>query len=228
MPRVKRIKVLIADGRKMMREGLSVLLEKYPDIQVVGDADEADAAAKLARALLADVVVLNASQVARAAELVRAIVRARGAARVVAVLAHPSVNAVRDIVEAGALGCLTRECATDELVTAIRVVMKGQRYVSPHVGSLVVNNFVRPSSSSSLGNGRGAQRSRELAPREREILRRIAEGQSTKEIAAALRIGVKTVETHRRRLMEKLELHSVAELTKYAVREGLTSLEARA
>ena len=213
-----------------MREGLSLLLEKYPDIQVVGDADEADAAAKLARALLADVVVLNASLSSRAADLVRAIVRARGAVRVVTILAHPSINAMREVVEAGATACLTRECATDELVTAIRVVMNGQRYISPQVADLVVNNYVRPSNGgvgAGTGGGVGARggRERELAPREREILRRIAEGQTTKEMAAALRIGVKTVETHRRRLMEKLNLHGIAELTKYAIREGLTSLE---
>jgi DNA-binding NarL/FixJ family response regulator len=187
-----------------------LLLEKYHDIQVVGDADEAEAAAKLARALSVDVVVLNVTLVARGADLVRAMLRARSGVRVVVVLSHPSVTAVRDIVDAGAAACLTKECATDELVTAIRTVMSGRQYVSPSVGNIVVNSYVR---SNTRNSG-----PRELAPREREILRRIADGQTTKEIAVALRIGVKTVETHRRRLMEKLNRHSVAELTKYARR----------
>jgi DNA-binding NarL/FixJ family response regulator len=213
----RQIRVLIADGRKILREGLVLLLEKYPDIQIIGDAADVEAAIRLARALSAQVVVLHASLAWRSAESVRALLRVQPNARVVVVLNHPSRTAVHELLTAGARGCLGRDSATEELVTAIRMVMTGKHFVSPQIAGRVVSAPARV-------RGRGAG-NRELAPREREILRHIAEGRTTKEIAARLGIGVKTVETHRRRMMEKLNLHSIAELTKYAVLEGLTTLE---
>lgn len=210
--------VLLADGRKLFREGLSVLLEKHADIHVIGEAEDGQSAAKLMRAMSPHVVILNATLSTRAtADLVRSLRGAQKEVRVIVLSMHPTLPFVREILEAGAAACLTKECASEELVSAIRTVVQGRVYLSSKIGELVVSGYV--------GTAARANAPRPLSEREREILRRIAEGQTTKQIAQALRVGTKTVETHRRRMMEKLNKHSVAELTKYAVMEGLTSLE---
>jgi DNA-binding NarL/FixJ family response regulator len=130
----------------------------------------------------------------------------------------PNTTFIREILEAGAAGCLTKECASADLVTAIRTVMTHMVYLSPRIAEAVVNGYVLP-------GGKSAGAARALSARERQILRRIADGETTKQIALAFKVSTKTIETHRRRIMQKLGKHSVAELTKYAVREGLTSLE---
>src|SRR4051812_33767231 len=209
-------RVLLADGRKIFREGLCVLLEKHADLRVVGEADDPRAAVKLVSAVGADVVVLNPPQSTRdVAEIIRSI-RQGAQTQVIVLSVHPDGTFIREILQAGALGCLAKDSASTELIEAIRSVAAGQMYLSPRISGTVVSDYVL--------DGRDTTRKR-LAPREREILRRIADGENTKQIAMALRIGTKTVETHRRRIMEKLHKHSLAELTKYAIREGLTSLE---
>lgn len=131
-----------------------------------------------------------------------------------ALFANSNVGYVQEMLKVGAAGCLTRACAASDLVLAIRTVMKQQVYLSPRIAEAVVNGYVLP------GGGKAS-----LSTREREILQRIAAGETTKQIAAAFSVSTKTIETHRRRMMEKLGLHSIAELTKYAVQQGLTSLE---
>jgi DNA-binding NarL/FixJ family response regulator len=123
------------------------------------------------------------------------------------------------MLEAGASGYLLKDCAFEELVRAIRSVMSNQIYLSPTIAGIVVNRYIgkSPRGESSVFTN--------LTPREREILQILAEGMSTKKIAYHLNISVKTVETHRRNIMEKLNIHSISELVKYAIREGLTSLE---
>jgi DNA-binding NarL/FixJ family response regulator len=213
-----KINILLADGRKLFREGLSLLLEKHEDLRVIGEAEDGRDVCKLVRALSAHVVIVNLTPpLSGGTELIRSIVRADAEVRVIALTLSPAATAVREILEAGALGCLTKECAAAELVAAIRTVMPGKVYLSPRLVDQVVSGYVR-----SPGEA-GPQRS--LAPREREVLRRIAGGQTTKGIAYALGVSAKTVETHRRRIMEKLGMHSVAELTKYAVLQGVTPLE---
>ncbi|HEV7298536.1 MAG TPA: response regulator transcription factor [Tepidisphaeraceae bacterium] len=215
----RKINLLVADGRKLLREGLCLLLEQHADLRVIAEADEARAAVKLARALPVQVVILNLSATGPDdIDVVRAILQANPSVSVIALALQPSAGRVREILEAGATGCLNKESAGAELVTAIRLVRTGQVYLSPGLVHSVVTTYVRPSA-------RDAAKHKPLAPREREILRRIAEGQITKQIAADLNVGTKTVETHRRRIMEKLNVYTVAELTKHAVREGLTSLE---
>jgi DNA-binding NarL/FixJ family response regulator len=215
-----KIRVLLADGRKILREGICALLERHADIKVVGEAEEAAAAVKLAKALTPDVVVLNVPSSSSAhafKELIQSFRTAHPAVRVIALTLAPNAAFLREILAAGAAGCLTKECASADLVTAIRTVMTHKVYLSPKIAEAVVSRYVLPST-------REARRAT-LSAREKLILQRIADGQSTKQIAAAFGVSVKTIETHRRRVMQKLGKHTVAELTKYALREGLTSLE---
>jgi DNA-binding NarL/FixJ family response regulator len=240
-----KIGVILVDGRKMMREGLRVLLERHDDLHVAGEADEGKAGAKIAKALAPNVAVLNITFWSRdVRDMIKALSR-NGKTKVICLTISHDAGFVRELLQAGAVACLTKEAAADELVTAIRTVSDGKVYLSPTVAHAVLAEYVAPTTGKSRGGssggggsggggggaGNGAASTGDVAtltPREREILRRIADGESSKQIAAALDIGLKTVDTHRRRLMEKLKCYSVAELTKYAVRSGLTPLETQA
>lgn len=213
-----KVNVVLVDGRKLFREGLGALLEKHADLKVVGEADDPAAAPKLVKALAPHVVILNITLSTRsAADAIESIATARAGTRVVVLTLQADAGFVREVLQAGASACLTKESASSELVTAIRAVMTRQTYLSPTLADAVVAGYVLPRGKRNAG--------RNLSSREREILQRIADGQTTKAIASALGVSTKTIETHRRRMMEKLGLHSVAELTKYAVRAGITSLE---
>lgn len=216
-----KVNVVLVDGRKLFREGLGALLEKHADLRVVGEADDAAAAPKLVKALAPHVVILNVTLSTRTAtDAIKSTVTARSGTRVIVLTYQADAGFVREVLQAGASACLTKESASSELVTAIRTVMSQQTYLSPTIADAVVAGYVLP---------RGKRKSgRTLSAREREILQRIADGETTKAIAATLGVSTKTIETHRRRMMEKLGLHSVAELTKYAVRTGITSLEMQA
>jgi DNA-binding NarL/FixJ family response regulator len=215
-----KIRVLLAEGRKIVREALGLLLEQHDGIDVVGEAADAPAAVKLVKALPVHVVVLNlTAPTAGGPEAVKSLLRARRErpVRVIALTLNPDATFVRGLLEAGAAGVLAKDAAGDELVRAIRSVHAGAVYLSPGLVDAVVGGYVRTMT--------GAATERALAPRERVILEHIASGESTKETAAALGVSTKTVETLRRRIMQKLDRHSVAELTKYAVMQGLTPLE---
>jgi DNA-binding NarL/FixJ family response regulator len=205
--------VLLGGGRKILREGLALLLEKQKGLKLVGEAEDVCSVPKLVRALPVDLAILIESSVGPiSAEQVSQILRAASDLHVIILGLNPEARWLRGVLDAGVTSCLSRNCSGQELLTAIRAALQGDIYLSPELlGKLVTSH--RPSSL------------RNLAPREREILRRIAEGQITKRIAADLGIGVKTVETHRRRIMEKLNAFSVADLTKHAIRQGLTTLE---
>jgi DNA-binding NarL/FixJ family response regulator len=216
-----QIKVLLADGRKIVHEGLRLMLERHSDITIIGEADGPAPAIKLARALAADVAILNVSLATPGvAQTVRELSRTGDTEPHTSVLVM-SMTAdgafVRDVLRAGGRGILTKECAVDELVTAIRAAARGDVYLSPRLAHLLVADDAVPRSA--------RRRTLALSSREREILERIANGDTTKAIAHDLRVSTKTVETYRCRVMEKLGLHSVAELTKYAIQMGLTSLE---
>ena len=213
------IRVVLVEGRKLLREGLCALLERHEDVKVVGEVDESRSVTKLVGALAVDVVVLNVipAQVG-GIELARAIRKSCPDVRIVALTMEPTPHLLRDLLNIGVHGCLTKQSSALELVEAIRTVMADTTYLSPSLVDLVASGDGHASPPPSIPT-------RPLAPREREILQRIAGGETTKEIARALGVGTKTVETHRRRMMQKLNKHSVAELTKYAVREGLTPLE---
>jgi DNA-binding NarL/FixJ family response regulator len=214
------IRILLADDHKIMRDGLRTLLAQQADMEVVAEADNGRTAVALARELEPDVIIMDIGMPEmNGIEAARQIRRHQPAARVIALSMHSDRRFVAGMLGAEASGYLLKDCAFEELAHAIHTVMSGQVYVSPGIAKTVLEDYARALA------GREAAEGPPLSPREREVLQLLAEGKSTKQIARALSLSVKTVETHRAQVMSKLGLHSVAELTKYAIREGLTSLE---
>lgn len=216
------VRLVLADDHAMMREGLKSLIAKEPDFSVVGEADNGKATLDLARKSGAHVVIMDVAMPdLNGIEATRKLLAANPNIKVVALSGHSNREFVREMLKAGASAYVLKSRAYEELVRAIREVVKGKKYLSPDVAQGVVDEYVEISSSMS-GNPAFVV----LTDREREALQLIAEGKSTKEVSDSLSVSVKTVETHRRNIMEKLNLHSVAELTKYAIREGITSVNA--
>jgi DNA-binding NarL/FixJ family response regulator len=215
------IRLILADDHQMMREGLKSLIEKEAGMEVVGEADNGKETVGLASKAGAHVVVMDVAMPdLNGIEATRKIVSLNPNTKVVALSGHANKEFVREMLTAGASAYVLKKRACEELVRAVREVMKGKKYLSPDIAQGVVDDYVELSSSVSRNPAFIV-----LTDREREVLQQLAEGKSTKEMADDLSVSVKTVETHRRNIMEKLNLHSVAELTKYAIREGVTSLD---
>jgi two-component system, NarL family, response regulator NreC len=213
------MKVLLADDHKIVRDGLRTLLEKHADIMVAGEAEDGREALQLARKLSPDVVVMDiAMPDLNGIEATRQILSEYPGIKIVALSMHSDKRFVSEMLKAGASAYLLKDCAFEELITAIRTVMKGKIYLSPGIAGVVLEDYIRTDRSSGLSVFS------QLSDREREVLQLMAEGKTTKEVAAHLNVSIKTVETHRTNIMTKLDIHSIAELTKYAIREGLTTL----
>jgi len=213
------IKILLVDDHKIVCNGLRTLLEKEADMKVVGEAADGRAALRLSQEIKPDVVVMDVSlPELNGCEATRKIIAKLPKVKVIALSMYSDRKFVYRMFEAGASGYLPKDSAFEELSRAIRAVVKDQMYVYPGITDTVVREFVRKvveTKSSVLSV---------LTDREREVLQLISEGQSTKEIAYELDVSVKTIESHRQKTMQKLGIKSIAELTKYAIREGLTSL----
>jgi DNA-binding NarL/FixJ family response regulator len=213
-------KVLIADDHKIVREGLKALIDKQESMQVVAEADNGLEAVRLARKLQPDVVIMDLGMPQmNGIEATREVTAHEPGIKVIALSMHSDKRFVLQMIKAGASGYVLKDSAFEELITAIKTVVSNQSYLSPKITDVVIKDYVQ-----TLSKGDVSAFS-VLTAREREVLQLLAEGRSTKEIAASLSVSVKTVETHRQQIMDKLDIHSVAELTKYAIREGLTSLE---
>ena len=214
------IRIVLADDHHIVRDGLRSLLEEQDDMEVVAETDNGREAVALAAQLRPDVVVMDVGMPdlngIEAARQVRG--RAPGS-RVVALSMHSDRRFVAGMLEAGASGYVIKDAAFEELARAIRAVHEGRTFLCPAVAGVIVEDY--------LGRRAATQPApaRLLTPREREVLQLLAEGSSTKQTAARLGVSAKTIETHRSHIMEKLAIRSVAELTKYAIREGLTSLD---
>ncbi len=214
------IKVLLADDHKITREGLRSLLEKHGDMEVIGQAEQGREAVRLAGELSPDVVIMDVSMPdLNGIEATRQIISKSANVKVIALSMHSDSMFVSEMLKSGASGYLLKDCAFEELAKAIETVMDGKTYLSPEISSVVVDDYLHHLSKNEVAEAEV------LTDREREVLQLLAEGQSTKQIALKLHISAKTVETHRRQIMNKLDMHTVAELTKYAVRKGLTSLD---
>ena len=235
------MKVLLADDHRIVREGLKSLLQTQPDLEVIAEASDGRQAVEMARDLSPDVVVMDvAMPLLNGIEATRQLAADGAGMKIVALSMHSDRRFVSEALKAGASGYVLKDGAFDELISAIRAVVAHRVYLSPRVAGVVVDDYVRrlPSRGNGDGGNGGAHPGTEeagaadrrgvfdtLTPREREVLQLMAEGFATKEVAHRLHVSVKTVETHRRQIMDKLDMHSVAELTKYAIREGLTTLE---
>ncbi len=214
------IGVLLVDDHAIIREGLRSLLEKQPDMEVLADTDEGRKAVELVRELSPDVVIMDVTMAGlNGIEATRLIAAEFPEVKVIALSIHSQRRFIADMLSAGAAGYILKECLFDELVQAIQAVAAGGRYLSPRIADVVVEDYVKRLSTTADSPLAA------LTGREREVLQLVAEGKSTKEIALQLHVSTKTIEANRRQIMEKLDVHSVAELTKCAVREGLTTLE---
>ena len=211
------MKVLLADDHAMMRHGLRAILEKEMDVKLVEEAATGREAVEIARRSRPNVIVMDIGMPGlNGVDATREIVGENREAKVIALSMNSDRRYVLAMFAAGAVGYLLKDAASSELILAIRAVMQNQTYVSPAIAEAVVEG-VRGAPATLTQKG--------LSTREREVLQLIAEGRSSKDIAAALHLALPTVETHRRQIMAKLGIRSIAELTKYAIREGITSLE---
>jgi DNA-binding NarL/FixJ family response regulator len=213
-------RILLVEDHAIVREGLRSLLEKQPDMEVVGEAEDGRKALELVKELSPEIVIMDITMPnLNGVEATCYITREFAEIRVIALSIHSNRRYVTDMLKAGASGYVLKECLFDELVQAIQAVAAGGSYLSPRVTGDVIDGLIKRMATyaeSQLSN---------LSRREREVLQLVAEGRSTKEIALVLHVSTKTIEANRRQIMEKLDIHTVAELTKYAVREGLTPLE---
>ena len=214
-----RLRLLLADDHGMFREGLRALIEKQTDLEVVGEAANGREAVRLARDLTPTVVVMDVSMPdLNGVEATRRILKRSPKAKVIALSMHSDRRFVVEMLRAGAQGYLLKDCAYEELVCAIRTVAGGRVYLSPRIAGVVLEDCVRSAAPE-------AAPASALTARQREVLQLLAEGHGTKQIARRLHVSAKTIDTHRHNIMNRLNIRSVAELTKYAVREGLTTLE---
>lgn len=213
------IRIVIVDDHQMLRDGLRAILESQDDIEIVGEAEDGHTAVAMARKLVPDVVIMDIGMAAlNGIEATRQIKADNPRVNVIALSMYADKRYVLSMLDAGASGYVVKAAAFDELWRAVRAVCQGQRYLTPEITGLVVDAHRDAASQA------GASETPTLGPREREILQLLAEGHTSPEIARRLHISANTVETHRRNIMRKLDMHTIADLTKYAIREGLTSL----
>jgi len=214
------IRIILADDHQIVRQGLRILLEAETDMEIIAEADNGRKVLKQAQELLPDVIIMDLSMPElNGIEATRQILSGAPEVKVIALSMHSDSLFVLNMIKSGASGYLLKDCALEELVKAIRAVVDDKTYLSPGVSDIVIRDFVtgwQTTNSSAFSV---------LSPREREVLQLMAEGRTTNQIADGLCVSVKTVEAHRKQVMTKLGIHSVAELTKYAIRQGLTSLE---
>ncbi len=213
-------KIVLVDDHQIIREGLRSLLDKQSGLEVVAEAADGRTAVKLVRKLAPDLAIMDIGMPdLNGTEATRQINNLGLRTKVIALSMHAQAQFVRSMLEAGASGYLLKDCAVEELVDAIQTVLANRIYLSKQITGVVVEDYVRHLAT------KNHSVQAVLTPREREILQLIAEGRSTKEIASALHVSIKTVETHRQHVMEKLGIRSIAGLTKYAIREGITSFD---
>ncbi|MBN1764361.1 MAG: response regulator transcription factor [Sedimentisphaerales bacterium] len=214
------INILLADDHRIFREGLRKLIEEQPDMKVVAEVDDGRAAVDLSQRYNPDVVIMDISMPSlNGIDATEQIIKQNPNIKVIALSIHNNKRFASYMFKAGAAGYLTKSCCFDELTQAIISVVTGHTYMSPEITDVVIGDYVDkiPHEKFTFCG--------QLSNREREVLQLIAEGKSTKEVAVQLHVSAKTVASHREHIMNKLNIHNVVELARYAVREGLTSFE---
>jgi two-component system, NarL family, nitrate/nitrite response regulator NarL len=216
-----KIKVLIADDHPVVRKGLQSCLAKHDHLKVVGEASDGDEAVRKTRELSPDLVLMDITMPKMNGLAVTELLRKETPRTKVLVLSvHSNKDYIFRVIQAGAHGYVSKEAPPDELVRAIESVFEGEPFFSEDIARAALNQFV--------ATGGKKEPFAQLTSRERQVLVLIAEGQSNKEIANKLGIGVRTIETHRERIMRRLDIHSVAGLTKFAIANGMISIEGEA
>jgi len=211
------IRIILADDHAVLRHGLVKSFQGEKDMEVIAQAKDGHSTVELVKQLYPDVVIMDIGMPdLNGIEAARQITKAFPQTRVIALSMHSSRNFIIEMFRAGASGYLLKDCEFDELVNAVRLVIAGKTYISPSISDVVVENYVRnfPEKKDSAFSV--------LTKREREVLQLLTEGKTTKQIGKRLHISAKTVEVHRLNLMSKLKIDSIAQLTKYAIQEGLT------
>ncbi len=213
------LRILLVDDHEVVRRGLSVLLRAKPDWEVCGEASNGREAVEKAVKLNPDIVILDVGMPnLNGLEATRQIVKAKPEVRILILTLHDSDTLVQDVLNAGARGFLLKSDAARELVTAVEALKNNKTYFTPKVASMVLDGYLKRRDANDAG---GPSPRAKLTPREREIVQLLAEGKSSREVADALGLSVKTAETHRANIMRKLNLHSVSDLVLYAVRNNI-------
>jgi DNA-binding NarL/FixJ family response regulator len=211
-----KLRIVLADDHAIVREGLRALIERQADMEVIGEAGDGRSAVEMAVRLNPNVVVMDLSMPGvNGARATKELNWRKPDIRVLALTVHEERSYLRELLEAGAAGYLLKRVASEELVTAIRRVAEGGRYVDGKLIPDVLDRYARPQQA----GGRGPE-GRALTPREEEVMRLIARGYSNKEIAGQLSVSVKTVETHKARATDKLDIHNRAGIVRYALDQG--------
>ena len=210
------LKIMIVDDHKILRDGLRNMIEKYPNFKVVGEATDGREALKLSQSLKPDVVIMDvAMEGLNGVEATRQIVQQSPEIKIIGLSMHSNKQFILGMFKAGAYGYLLKDSDSSELIEAIKKVAQNKKYISQRISGAIVDELISPTRKEET----------ELSQREKEILQLIAEGKSSKEIADILFVSSKTVDSHRKNIMDKLELYNIPDLTKYAIKTGLTTLD---
>lgn len=212
--------IVIVDDHKIMRDGLRNILESETDVQIIGEADNGRDAVKLILDMKPDIAIMDIGMPEmNGVEATRQITKESSDVKIIALSMHYDMQFVQGMIKAGAKGYLLKDCAGAELITAIKTVSKDNTYICQEITNSLIDDFSKAQSVEYVGD------ESILTNRENEILQLLTEGKTTKQIAQDLFISVKTVEAHRTNIMHKLDIRNLPELTKYAIRKGITSLD---
>ena len=213
-----KIRVLVVDDHAIMRDGIRALLDIYDEVEIIGEASEGKEAIEKTRELLPDVIVMDIAMPGMdGLEATRRITKKNPKVKVLVLTQYDNKEYILSTIKAGAAGYVPKRAVSSELISAIRAVYKGESFLYPSAAAALIEDYLR--------QAEGEEPYDRLTPREREILKLIAEGHTSREIAEMLFISLKTVLGHRTRIMEKLDLHNRTELIKYAMRKGLVSMD---
>lgn len=213
------IRIILADDHRLFREGLRMLIEEQSDIEVIAEAEDGRNTVRLVRELSPDVVIMDiAMQNLNGVEATRQIITHSPGTKIIGLSMHSESRFIIEMLKVGATGYLLKDCDPMELIDAIRIVMSNQIYLQPSITNVIVKDHIQQQLPKANSTSYTI-----LTTREREVLQLLTEGKNTKQAALCLNVSIKTIGTHRRNIMQKLEIFNLADLIKYAIHEGITS-----